>query len=129
MGPTDAATPATSRQSIAAFFKDLGTHGDKVTLVTISEFGRRVKENANYGLDHGYGNVMFLAGAGVKGGQYYGSWPDLADEADADLMVTTDYRSVLSEVVESRFGVDRLPTSSRASRFQPGARGRDARAS
>ena len=51
-------------QAMAAFFTDLGTLGDKVTLVTISEFGRRVKENANRGLDHGYGNVMFLAGAG-----------------------------------------------------------------
>ncbi len=37
-------------------------------MVTLSEFGRRVKENANQGLDHGYGNVMFLLGAGVKGG-------------------------------------------------------------
>ena len=61
-------------QAVAAFFTDLGTLGDNVTLVVLSEFGRRVKENANYGLDHGYGNVMFLAGAGVKGG-YYGRWP------------------------------------------------------
>jgi uncharacterized protein (DUF1501 family) len=91
--------------SVAAFFKDLGSLADKVTLVTISEFGRRVKENANYGLDHGWGNVMFLAGAGVKGGQYYGDWPGLVNAGDADLQVTTDYRSVLSEVVESRFGV------------------------
>jgi uncharacterized protein (DUF1501 family) len=89
--------------AIAAFFTDLGNLGDKVTLVTMSEFGRRVKENANQGLDHGYGNVMFLAGGGVKGG-YYGTMPDLRNETDADLTVTTDYRSVLSEVVSSRFG-------------------------
>jgi len=63
-------------------------------------------ENANYGLDHGYGNVMFLAGAGVLGGRYYGAWPGLTNSADADLIVTTDYRAVLSEVVRARFSVD-----------------------
>ena len=47
---------------------------------------------------------MFLAGAGVKGGTFYAKWPGLADTLDADLLVTTDYRSVLSEVVVSRFG-------------------------
>ena len=45
----------------------------RVTVVTISEFGRRVKENGNRGLDHGWGNMMLLAGAGVKGGKYYGT--------------------------------------------------------
>ncbi len=91
--------------SIAAFFADLGPAAERVTLVTLSEFGRRVKENDNYGTDHGFGNVMFLAGAGVRGGRYYGSWPGLADSLDSDLLVTTDYRSVLTEVVTRRFGV------------------------
>ncbi|MCF6379570.1 DUF1501 domain-containing protein [Nocardioides KLBMP 9356] len=91
--------------SIAAFFADLGPFADRVTLVTLSEFGRRVKENDNYGTDHGFGNVMFVAGAGVRGGRYYGSWPGLTDSLDADVLVTTDYRSVLSEVVTRRFGV------------------------
>jgi uncharacterized protein (DUF1501 family) len=89
--------------AIAAFFADLGPLADKVTLVTISEFGRRVKENANQGLDHGHGNVMFVMGAGVKGGRYYGNWPGIANTTDADLLVTTDYRNVLSEVITSRF--------------------------
>jgi uncharacterized protein (DUF1501 family) len=90
--------------SVAAFFADLGDQAAKVTLVTISEFGRRVVENASQGLDHGYGNVMLVAGAGVKGGRYYGRWPGLTQDDDADLLVTTDYRSVLSEIVRSRFG-------------------------
>ena len=90
--------------SLAAFLTDLGPLASQVTVVTLSEFGRRVKENANQGLDHGYGNVMFLVGAGVKGGRYYGSWPGLANTTDADLLVTTDYRSVLSEVVTTRLG-------------------------
>ena len=90
--------------SVAAFFADLGPLGDRVTLVTLSEFGRRVRENDDYGTDHGFGNVMFVAGGGVRGG-YHGRWPGLADTADADVLVTTDYRSVLSEVVTRRFGV------------------------
>jgi uncharacterized protein (DUF1501 family) len=90
--------------SVAAFFGDLGDQAPKVTLVTISEFGRRTVENASRGLDHGYGNVMFLAGAGVKGGAYYGQWAGLTDDLDSDVLVTTDYRSVLSEVVQARFG-------------------------
>ena len=90
--------------SVAAFFADLGPLAEKVTLVTMSEFGRRVVENAQKGLDHGWGNVMFLAGAGVKGGRYYGRWPGLKNSLDADLAVTTDYRSVLAEVVASRTG-------------------------
>ncbi|WP_110181463.1 DUF1501 domain-containing protein [Nocardioides solisilvae] len=94
--------------ALAAFFADLGTLGEQVTVVCLSEFGRRVRENANGGLDHGYGTVMLLLGAGVRGG-YHGSWPGLQDGADSDLLVTTDYRSVLAEVVSSRFGAS-IPT-------------------
>ncbi len=93
-------------QALAAFFGDLGNQRRKVTLVAFSEFGRRVQENASYGLDHGHGNVMFLAGAGVKGG-YYGTMPLLSAGLDADVPVTTDYRSVLSEVVTTRLGASR----------------------
>jgi uncharacterized protein (DUF1501 family) len=88
--------------AIAAFFTDLGPAADRVTLVTISEFGRRVQENANGGLDHGWGNVMLAAGAGVRGGRYYGTWPGLTNSLDADVSVTTDYRSVLAEIVAAR---------------------------
>lgn len=93
---------------MAAFFLDIGAYSTNVTVVTISEFGRRVEENASKGLDHGYGNVMLLAGAGVNGGRYYGEWPGLAagNLVDGDLAVTRDYRSVLTEVVRSRFNAD-----------------------
>ncbi len=91
--------------AIAAFFTDLGPLADKVTLVTISEFGRRVLENGNRGLDHGWGNVMFVAGAGVVGGKVYytGQWQPLNDHLESDLVVTTDYRHVLAEIVAARF--------------------------
>ena len=103
-------------KSLAAFLGDLGDQASKVTVVTISEFGRRVVENASRGLDHGYGNVMLVAGAGVKGGKYYGSWPGLTADDDADLLVTTDYRSVLAEVVATRFGAS---TAAVFPSFQP----------
>lgn len=103
-------------QALAGFFTDLGPRGDQVTVVVLSEFGRRMQENANAGLDHGYGNVMFVLGAGVKGGQYYGTWPGLSNDLDSDLLVTTDYRSVLAEVVSTRFGVS---TASVFPQFQP----------
>ena len=93
---------------LAAFFTDLGADASRVTVVTISEFGRRVAENANNGLDHGWGNVMFLLGAGVIGGRYLGDRPGLGTGVlfDGDLPVTNDYRSVLAEVVATRFGAD-----------------------
>lgn len=92
-------------QALAAFFVDLGSLGSRVTVVTVSEFGRRVQENGNRGLDHGYGNVMLMLGAGVNGGQVHGSWPGLGSGRliDGDLAVTRDYRSVLTEVLRARF--------------------------
>ncbi|MGD9958484.1 DUF1501 domain-containing protein [Nocardioides sp.] len=90
---------------LAAFLTDLGDRAQQVTVVTISEFGRRVRENGNRGLDHGWGNMMLVLGGGVRGGQYYGTWPSLGNGSlvDGDLSVTTDYRDVLGEVVSRRF--------------------------
>ena len=95
-------------EAIQAFFVDLGPDMlDKVTVITISEFGRRVMENGNGGLDHGWGNAMMVIGGGVRGG-YYGRWPGLAldMQTEGDLRVTNDYRSVLCEVVRARVGAD-----------------------
>lgn len=90
---------------LAAFFADLGPWADRVTVVTISEFGRRVTENGSQGLDHGYGNCMLLLGAGVIGGRVHTRWPGLGGKklVDGDLAVTVDIRSVLAEVLKARF--------------------------
>ncbi len=92
--------------ALAAFLTDVSDLGDRVTVVTISEFGRRAAVNGGGGLDHGWGNMMLLFGGGVKGGQYYGQWPGLGPDSlvEGDLKVTTDYRNVLGEVVVTRLG-------------------------
>ena len=91
-------------KALAAFFTDLGTLGSRVTVVTLTEFGRRVKENGAHGLDHGWANATLVLGGGVNGGRYYGRWPGLAYDTlvDGDLKVTTDYRSVLCEILTRR---------------------------
>ncbi|MEU4622778.1 DUF1501 domain-containing protein [Actinoplanes sp. NPDC023801] len=97
--------------ALAAFVTDLGEAGMKnVTVLTISEFGRRVKENGSRGVDHGHGNAMMLLGGGVRGGKVYGNWPGLAPAAliQGDLAVTTDYRSVIGEVLQKRCGIGAL---------------------
>jgi uncharacterized protein (DUF1501 family) len=94
-------------QGLAAFATDLGpTKMNDVTLVTLTEFGRRAQENGDHGVDHGYGTAVMLMGGGVVGGQVHlsGPWPTLADGAlvDGDLNATTDYRSVLAEILSKR---------------------------
>jgi len=96
-------------QSLEAFVTDLEDQVDRLTIVIMSEFGRRVHENASGGTDHGHGNCMFVVGGNVKGGKVYGNWPGLHPEqryGPGDLQVTTDFRNVLSEVVNKRLGND-----------------------
>ena len=98
-------------QAIAAFSRDLGSRMADVTLVTMSEFGRTVKENGNRGTDHGHANVMLLLGGGVAGGKVYGRWPGLDAShlyENRDLAVTTDFRDVFAEVLAKRLGVKSL---------------------
>lgn len=96
--------------ALSAFIADLGPLWSTVTVVTLSEFGRRVHENGSAGFDHGHGNVMLLAsGSGLKSSKVFGQWPGLADEqlrGGEDLAGTTDYRSVLTEVFTTRGGVN-----------------------
>lgn len=94
-------------EALSAFSQDMGDRMTDITLVTMSEFGRTVKENGNRGTDHGHANVMFALGGSVRGGHVYGQWPGLAREQlyeQRDLNVTTDFRTVLSELVSNQMG-------------------------
>jgi len=97
---------------LGAFYMDLSGAGasnytSRLTLTVQSEFGRRLRENASHGTDHGHGSVMMVMGGNVNGGQVYGIWPGLQIQQlydGADLAVTTDYRQVLSEILIQRCG-------------------------
>jgi uncharacterized protein (DUF1501 family) len=99
-------------KALAAFTKELGPDFDRVTVVTLSEFGRRVEQNGSCGLDHGHGNAVLLLGGGVRGGKVHGRWPGLSPaNLDAgDLAATTDYRDVVGEILTARCGVGSLTT-------------------
>ena len=78
-----------------------------VVILTMTEFGRAVHQNGSGGTDHGHASCLFVAGGAVKGGKVYGKWPGLAPEQlyeGRDLALTTDYRSVFSEILVKHMG-------------------------
>jgi uncharacterized protein (DUF1501 family) len=93
---------------LANFYLDLDSgYTDKLSVVVISEFGRRLVQNESYGTDHGHGSVMLTLGGNINGGQVFGAWPGLHNDQlydHADLAVTTDYRQVLGELLSKRLG-------------------------
>ncbi|HSK87348.1 MAG TPA: DUF1501 domain-containing protein [Anaerolineales bacterium] len=99
---------------LSNFYLDLDSgYTDRLSVVVISEFGRRLVQNEAYGTDHGHGSVMFTLGGGVNGGQVYGAWPGLHNDQlydHADLAITTDYRQVLSELLARRLGNTEMGT-------------------
>jgi uncharacterized protein (DUF1501 family) len=92
--------------TLAAFDADLGSAMANVSVVSMTEFGRRAAQNASNGTDHGAASAMFVLGGGVAGGRVVADWPGLAESRlfNGDLDVTTDYRQVLSELIENRLG-------------------------
>lgn len=93
-----------------AFVQDLDAHGhlDRVLLMSFSEFGRRVKENASAGTDHGAAAPLFLAGGKVRPG-LHGKHPSLTDLDDGDLKHHTDFRRVYATVLEKWLGCQSEP--------------------
>jgi uncharacterized protein (DUF1501 family) len=93
--------------ALAAFARELGPDFSRVTVVTISEFGRRVEQNGSGGLDHGHGNAVLVMGGAVRGGKVYGRWPGLSPAKldQGDVAATTDYRNVMAEVLTKRMGI------------------------
>ena len=92
---------------IRAFRDDLDDLMEDVVILTMSEFGRTVRENGSGGTDHGHANCMLVLGGGVRGGRILGPWPGLEREQlyeGRDLAITSDFRDVFSEVIEGHLG-------------------------
>lgn len=96
-------------RDLATFQSDLGAAGDDVVVVTFTEFGRTLQENGAGGTDHGTASSMLVLGGGVRGGRILGTWPGLAPDAlheRRDLAITTDYRSVVAELLTGHLGLE-----------------------
>jgi len=109
-------------QGLSAFCKDLEDRMDDIVVLTMSEFGRTVRENGNRGTDHGHATSLFVLGGPVRGGKVYGQWPGLQPEQlfeGRDLALTTDFRSVFGEVILKHLGNPNLNTVFPNCAFKP----------
>ena len=91
--------------SLSAFWRDLGPLRENVTVVVLSEFGRRLRANTSGGTDHGFGNAMMMMGGEFKGRRMLGAWPGLSNETlddGADLAITTNYLHNPGEILSSQ---------------------------
>jgi len=96
---------------MAGFHRDLGERMNDVVVMTMTEFGRTVRENGNRGTDHGHGGVSFVMGGPVNGGRVHGKFPKLLEEnlfEGRDLPVTTDFRDLVGEILVRHLGVPDL---------------------
>jgi len=98
-------------KSIAALVGDLGDRMSDVVIMTMSEFGRTARQNGNGGTDHGHASALFVIGGAVHGKKVHGKWPGLEQEQlneGRDLALTTDFRSVFSEVAFKHLGAAKM---------------------
>ena len=93
----------TYSEAVATFVKDLKASGnfDRSLIMTFSEFGRRVEENASGGTDHGTANNLFLVGGKLKKPGFYNSTPDLRKLDQGDLIYEIDFRQVYSTLLKN----------------------------
>jgi len=92
---------------LAALYRDLGDRMRNVVIITMTEFGRAIRQNGSGGTDHGHASCLFMLGGPVKGGKVYGKWPGLAPDQlfeGRDLALTTDFRDVFAEVLTKHMG-------------------------
>lgn len=90
--------------SINAFWNDVKTHRDQITLIVMTEFGRQLEPNHSNGTDHGSGSIMMVLSNKINGGKIFGTWPGLSPDqlsANGGLAITTDYRQIISEALEN----------------------------
>jgi uncharacterized protein (DUF1501 family) len=94
--------------AVSAFVKDLKNNNrfQDVTIMTFSEFGRRVAQNASGGTDHGTANNMFFIGGGLKEKGLLNTMPDLNDLNQGDLKHTVDFKSVYATMLNKWLGAD-----------------------
>jgi uncharacterized protein (DUF1501 family) len=94
-------------EGLSAFYRDLGDRMRNVVVLTMTEFGRSIRQNGSGGTDHGHASALFVMGGPVKGRKVYGKWPGLAREQlfeGRDLALTTDFRDVFAEVLQKHQG-------------------------
>jgi len=96
--------------AVSAFVRDLDqhSHAQRVSVMTFSEFGRRVAENASEGTDHGAAGPMLMCGGGLKSG-FMGQHPELTDLQNGDLKHAIDFRQVYAAVLRDWLGTDPKP--------------------
>jgi len=92
-----------------------------VVVLTMTEFGRSIKQNGSGGTDHGHASALFVMGGPIKGGKVYGKWPGLATNdlfEGRDLALTTDFRDVFTEILKKHMRA--ADTAKVFPRWQPG---------
>lgn len=111
LGPIDgtmAGLLANLAAGLEAFYLDMLGDLDRVVVVVMSEFGRRIAQNGTAGVDHGHGNAMLVMGGHIAGGQVVAQWPGLSNDDQGDLAITIDYRDILAEILQNRMGATDL---------------------
>jgi uncharacterized protein (DUF1501 family) len=102
---------------LAAFDADIKAHRSEVTVLVMTEFGRRIHENSSLGTDHGRGFAAMVLGDKIKGGRILGPWPCVVDENFAvygapagpgGMHIAHDYRSVFAEVLQGAMGLEKV---------------------
>lgn len=95
---------------IRALVDDLGPLMNNVVLLTCTEFGRTVRQNASGGTDHGKASTWFLIGGSVRGGLYHGAggWPVSLSDSNLDsgryIPARVEFRDIFGDVLTRHFG-------------------------